>query len=157
MPSEHFFSGDVKLYTTYNLDDQPAQGSLPLIATFEPDGVWMIKRHHFGTGGRFEIPAESVVISIRQDAAGQHDAAQGNMQIELNCLFELPVGPSSRLKVKLDQNSYQLKEYSVSGTLIDGTTGRVRLAGSGKFAAGLLGGHDCLIEVAGMFNPNPWT
>lgn len=156
MPTEHIFSGGVKLYTTYNIGDQPAQGALPLIATFGPAGVWMIKRNHFGTGGRFEIPGEDVVISLRFDAAGQHDAAQGSAQIDLSCLFDLPL-LDSKLKIKLDHQSYQLGSYSVSGAPIDSATGSIRLAGSGKFSAGMLGGHDCLIEVSGTFSPNPWA
>ncbi|HAX20950.1 MAG TPA: hypothetical protein DCY64_11790 [Hydrogenophaga sp.] len=156
MLTEHEFIGDVKLYTTYNIGDQPAQGALPLIAIFGPAGEWMIKRHHFGTGGRFEIPGEDVVISLRFDAAGQHDATQGSIQIDMSCLFDLPL-LDSKLKIKLDHQSYQLGNHKVSGAPIDSATGRIRLAGSGKFSAGMLGGHDCLIEVAGMFNPNPWT
>ena len=156
MPTEHIFSGDVKLYTTYNIGDQPALGALPFIATFGPAGAWMIKRHHFGTGGRFEIPGEDVVISLRFDAAGQYDAAQGSALIDLSCLFDLPL-LDSKLKIKLDQQTYQLGNHNVSGAPLDSANGWLRLAGSGKFSAGMLAGHDCLIEVAGTFSPSPWA
>jgi hypothetical protein len=156
MTTEHAFSGSVKLYTTYNIGTQPAAGALPLTATFGPAGAWAIKRHHFGTAGRFEIPGEDVVISLRFDAAGQHDAALGTMQIDLSCLFDLPL-QDSKLKITLDHKSYQLGNYSVSGAPPDRATGQIRVAGGGKFSAGMLGGHDCLIEVAGTFSPNPWA
>ncbi|WP_425259986.1 hypothetical protein ACPOLB_03885 [Rubrivivax sp. RP6-9] len=156
MPTEHVFNGNVNLYTTYELEVQPAQGAIPLIATFEPAGTWVIKRDHFGKQGRLEILDEDVVITLRFDAAGQHDAAQGHMHIDLKCLFDLPL-LDSKLKIRLDQRTYQLGAYSVSGAPPDSANGRIRLAGSGMFSEGMLGGHDCLIEVAGTFSPNPWA
>jgi hypothetical protein len=156
MPTTHAFTGNVRLFTDYDLASQPATGALPLQATFDAEGRWRVEPQDFGDGGRFDIPSANVSISLREAAIGRHDSATAEIDVVLSCAFDLPLGDST-LQIQLDPGTYTLDAYSVAGAPLDAGTGRVRLAGAGNFKHGMLNGYRCLVEVDGSFTPNPWA
>ena len=161
MTTTHQFTGTATLYSDDTQFEKKVGLEISFRARFDPP-VWRVRAADFKpveladveSGGRkFDL-----VVTLDEDAKGSYDVTTGALSIFTVFEFnpDLPLVPSSDLKITLDGGSYTLRPGAeVRGSPYDKTTGALSLAGIGTFVSGTLRDTRCAIQLDGVFKPQP--